>query len=254
MQDGNRFAITSSNAAITNNSSANGGGVYLDTSSTFNIASGSITNNTVTANGGGVYFAGSAFNISGSADISENVKGGTISNGSLSGGTANNIYLPNNKTITITDALTGTNKIGVTTEAIPNTSSYVTIAGGNTNYVHPYNFQYENDDTPISVITNGNNATLVACKHSRGTEWVSDSINHWHKCSICEGKADTAAHSGGTATCQAKAVCDTCKQPYGALGSHNPAATWSKDASGHWYACQTANCNEIGRASCRERV
>ena len=164
--------------------------------------------------------------------------------GELSSGTANNIYLPNGKTITISRELTSTTPIGVTTEATPNTSSYVTIAGGSTNYVHPNNFQYENDDTPISVITNGNNATLVACKHKRGTEWASDSINHWHNCSICTGKADTAAHSGGTATCQAEAVCDTCKQPYGALGNHTPATTWSKDASGHWHACQTANCSE----------
>lgn len=195
MQDGNRFAITSSNAAITNNSSANGGGVYLDTSSTFNIASGSITNNTVTANGGGVYFAGSAFNISGSADISENVKGGTISNGNLSGGTANNIYLPNGKTITISRELTSTTPIGVTTEAKPDASSYVTIASGSTNYVHPDNFQYENDTTPISVITNGNKATLVACKHNLGEDWSTDDSNHWHTCSICNGKGGTATHN-----------------------------------------------------------
>lgn len=51
-------------------------------------------------------------------------------------------------------------------------------------------------------------------------------------------------HSGGTATCQNKAVCSTCNKPYGNLGSHVPASTWSKDASGHWHACQTPNCNE----------
>ena len=75
-------------------------------------------------------------------------------------------------------------------------------------------------------------------------DWKSNDTNHWKEYSCCRAHAEDAAHSGGTATCQNKAVCSTCNKPYGDLGSHVPASTWSKDASGHWHACQTSNCNE----------
>ena len=75
-------------------------------------------------------------------------------------------------------------------------------------------------------------------------DWKSNDTNHWKEYSCCGVHAEEAAHSGGTATCQNKAVCSTCNKPYGDLGSHVPASTWSKDASGHWHACQTPNCNE----------
>lgn len=75
-------------------------------------------------------------------------------------------------------------------------------------------------------------------------DWKSNDTNHWKEYSCCGVHAEEAAHSGGTATCQNKAVCSTCNKPYGDLASHVPASTWSKDASGHWHACQTPNCNE----------
>lgn len=75
-------------------------------------------------------------------------------------------------------------------------------------------------------------------------DWKSNDTNHWKEYSCCRAHAEEVAHSGGTATCQNKAVCSTCNKPYGNLGSHVPASTWSKDASGHWHACQTPNCNE----------
>lgn len=75
-------------------------------------------------------------------------------------------------------------------------------------------------------------------------DWKSNDTNHWKEYSCCRAHTEEAAHSGGTATCQNKAVCSTCNKPYGNLGSHIPASTWSKDASGHWHACQTPNCNE----------
>lgn len=52
------------------------------------------------------------------------------------------------------------------------------------------------------------------------------------------------AHTGGTATCQKRAVCAVCGAEYGDLSGHAPAAQWSKDESGHWHACQTEGCTE----------
>ncbi len=75
-------------------------------------------------------------------------------------------------------------------------------------------------------------------------DWKSNDTNHWKEYSCCRAHTEEAAHSGGTATARTKQYALPVIRPYGNLGSHVPASTWSKDASGHWHACQTPNCNE----------
>ena len=299
-----------------NTATGDGGGIAVKNGGALTINGGSITGNNAAGNGGGVYFNSknsNAIKISGGIDISGNTKNSVN----------NNVYLPTNKYITIAGELTGGNKIGVTTEATPDSSSYVRIATGHKACADPEKFLYENDNTlSVSTVISGSSAKLVVCKHSLSSDWSTDSSSHWHQCSICKGQkdtaahtydrevavegykksdatctskaayykscvcgakgtetfesgelnsdshtgslsdwksddsnhwkeysccgahVDTAAHTGGTADCQNRAVCDTCNQPYGNLGSHDPASIWSKDASGHWHVCQTANCTE----------
>lgn len=59
------------------------------------------------------------------------------------------------------------------------------------------------------------------------------------RCGIDDGNTIPAAgHQGGTATCQAKAVCEVCHEPYGDLGDHKPDETdYIADEDGHWFAC-----------------
>ena len=47
-----------------------------------------------------------------------------------------------------------------------------------------------------------------------------DETHHWYVCGKCGAELDRAEHSGGTATCTAKAVCSICQTAYGALGGH----------------------------------
>ncbi len=54
--------------------------------------------------------------------------------------------------------------------------------------------------------------------HDYGTTWKSDANNHWKECE-CGEKSENAAHSGGTATCQAKAKCEVCNAEYGELAA-----------------------------------
>ena len=54
--------------------------------------------------------------------------------------------------------------------------------------------------------------------HDHGTTWVTDANEHWNECA-CGDKANKAAHSGGTATCQAKAKCEVCNAEYGELAA-----------------------------------
>ena len=56
-----------------------------------------------------------------------------------------------------------------------------------------------------------------------------------HKC--CGATvADKEACSGGTATCQKKAVCELCKAEYGELSDH-VYDVWKSDADKHWKEC-----------------
>ena len=48
-----------------------------------------------------------------------------------------------------------------------------------------------------------------------------DAEQHWDECSVCHARVNEAAHSGGTATCTAKAVCSVCHAEYGELAAHN---------------------------------
>lgn len=60
---------------------------------------------------------------------------------------------------------------------------------------------------------------IPAPEHVYG-DWQSDADNHWKACS-CGLTADQAAHSGGTATCKDKAVCEICGTAYGETDSSN---------------------------------
>ena len=88
--------------------------------------------------------------------------------------------------------------------------------------------------------------TVSATGHSWSKEWTSDATHHWHKCETanCDvtknsAKGGYGPHSGGTATCQAKAVCEICGTAYGDL-----------DANGHdwgeWGVTKPATTSAAG--------
>ena len=256
------MTISGSAKIAGNTATGNGGGVCFENGKgTLMLNGGSITGNTATGNGGGVYFKGGAFNISGNLDISGNKKSGAD----------NNVYLPDNKSITVAGALTGSNPIGVTTEKTPDASNYVRIASGSKNYAAPEKFSYENDSTPVSAISKyGSTADLVVCKHNLNSTWSSDSFSHWHECSICKGKDDIAAHTydqktvdeqykASSATCLSgttyyvSCVCGAKGTDTFEIGDKDPdnhSGTlnndWKSDGSKHWkeYSCCGAHAEE----------
>lgn len=69
----------------------------------------------------------------------------------------------------------------------------------------------------------GTGTSIPAGEHTPSSTWNSDGT--YYKSCACGEK--------GTATFE-----------YGALAAHNPASSWTSDASGHWHACQTAGCTE----------
>lgn len=222
---------------ITGNAAGNmGGGVYVGNTSPI-LSGGSITGNTcgANANGGGVdTYNCDAIRFSGNVQITGNVKGGTITNGTLSGGVANNFYLPSGTYITITDELTGSARIGVTTENTPGVGGvkYVTIVSSGskeslqklvTNGVLSYENKNE-DGSPIGLFTKSNrySTSLRACSYDF-SQWAYSDTQHWKKCANCDAEdaVNKTDHSGGTATCTEKAVCTTCGQQYGNTNPNN---------------------------------
>ena len=83
----------------------------------------------------------------------------------------------------------------------------------------------------------------VLADHSYSTAWTTDrnptctaAGSQSHHCTTpgCTAKTgDTAipalGHTGGTATCQKRAVCSRCGAEYGNLGGHNYSTAWTKD-------------------------
>lgn len=93
---------------------------------------------------------------------------------------------------------------------------------------------------------------IPATGHSWKSDWTSDATHHWYECAneSCDvtdnaGKNGYAEHSGGTATCTAKAVCEICKESYGSLDPNNhtdlkhidaKAATAAEEGNiAYWY-------------------
>lgn len=74
------------------------------------------------------------------------------------------------------------------------------------------------------------------------SNWSYDDTDHWKKCTDvnCSEKSESAAHSGGAATCVAKKVCDICGASYGEVNSsaHNMPENWTDGVK----ACQNVGC------------
>ena len=90
-------------------------------------------------------------------------------------------------------------------------------------------------DTPAWKLSNAFDYIKVTLgddhTHTYGTTYSSDSTGHWKTCTECGANGEFSKHTGGTATCTAKAVCETCDQPYGELGAHKLTKTDAKAAT-----------------------
>ena len=84
----------------------------------------------------------------------------------------------------------------------------------------------------------------------QSSDWKSNETEHWQVCT-CGVVFHKAAHSGGKATCKAKAVCDICKESYGSPdpNSHTDlkhidakAATVAEEGNIEYWYC--GGCNK----------
>ena len=85
---------------------------------------------------------------------------------------------------------------------------------------------WENGETLISdeatysmKVSEDLTLTAVFAEHDYADAWQSDEDCHWKECA-CGAISDKEYHSGGTASCAEKAVCEICGRAYGAFGAH----------------------------------
>lgn len=239
-----------------NHANKSGGGIYSN-SNNISIYGGSVTDNSVTKNGkaGGIYVSSSdTLTVGGNVNISGNWQGDSKESGSKS-----NVYLNGNTsgtsaTIVIEKELTGENSsIGVTTAtpvATTKDASVKIAAGKGTYVITDKDKGHFTPDTGYCEVQKKDDGALYL----------------------------THVHSGGTATCTAKAECGGCNAPYGdALGHdfvhhdaqpatctakgleaydtcsrcdysttkveipmtpHTYGETWVKGQDGHWKVCE----------------
>ena len=134
--NGNVTFTMDGGAEVRGNSAVKGGGVYMY-NGTLNLR-GTVTGNNASGDGAGVYVwhpkSGGytpTVNLSGDAAVHGNWKNGALKNGVYvqgENGTANNIYLPEDKTVAVTGSLTGDGTIGVTSGKALEPGAYTTLA------------------------------------------------------------------------------------------------------------------------------
>jgi hypothetical protein len=85
----------------------------------------------------------------------------------------------------------------------------------------------------------------AAPSHTYSSSWSADSSAHWHECSKCGDKKDSASHTAGPAATESTAqTCTVCQYIIApALNhTHNYSSAWSSNASEHWHDC--SGCSE----------
>ena len=218
-----------------------GGGVWVHIDGTFCMKGGSITGNTAypyynynKANGGGVYCRG-RLELSGSPVIEGN---------KLTTGESNNLVSYMNKT-KITDTLNSDAKIYVYMKDTSKQDQTLATVDPSVSSFDAKNIFYCDNANFVSDFDAANNTIKWTTHTHDWGAWTSNGDGtHTRICLSDTSHTETADCSGGTATCQSKAVCTICGGEYGDFASHNfDVSSWGyKGADGHAHVCKTAGC------------
>ncbi len=244
---------------ITGNKAERGGGVYNIGNSI--LTAGNITGNNCTGttnygSGGGIYNVGT-LTMSGTPKVTANKMGGTFENGTLTGGTEDNVYLYGNSAAIKSTGLADGASVGITAKKLGNT-----VVNGTTSTTG-----FFSDNAGYYLVANSEYTCLKLQElqeHRWSAEWTSDDTYHWHKCSDvgCEQTNDYAAHTYGNlipqkdATCietgmKAHYQCSVCEQYFDVQKAVTTLAdlTIAVSSSNHdleHHNVQSATCTEKG--------
>lgn len=103
------------------------------------------------------------------------------------------------------------------------------------------------------VFDNACDTTCDTCGYTRITTHVYNTVKtsateHWKVCDVCklEQVGSRALHSGGTATCTEKAICNGCQKAYGSALGHDFASstTYVSSETQHWKKCNRCDVSD----------
>ena len=167
--------VTVNGGSITGNSASNGGGGIFNSLGTVTLNSCSITGNSAGYGGGGVYNA-STFKVSGNVNIT-----GNTGDTSMSTSSVNNVYLDNERYITVAGSLNSASRIGVKTQTAPTVTDPITFTSGFTANsglsASAAGIVFISDATPgVGVMTSGDELALSPSSGSIGGNALDYSI------------------------------------------------------------------------------
>lgn len=180
-----------------NTASGYGGGIYAwqpyaTGSVTLNLTGGRITQNAAVRNGGGVYVGGDGYESTGDAGkTTANISGNVTIKDNKKGEADSNLFLASGKTINITDELTNTDKIGVTTETAPVDGSPVAVTGDNS---VDYSGKFKSDNTKYEVYNDSNTVKLKLVPYGTSANPATTAA----ELAAALGGSEYAEASGGT--------------------------------------------------------
>lgn len=195
-----------------NTAAASGSGVIVDGGSRFTMYGGAITGNNTTGDVscGGVYVASNGkFTVSGAAEIQDNWRNGTLQNGVYvqGSGTASNVGLTPDTTITIGEGLTDEARIGVSKNLPLTKADNISIATGATKELdYKKIFPLDVNDPDYSVIRDGDgNLSIHLHEHGWTYQLSGDGAT---VTAVCNDAATcpTDGGNGGSVTLKAPAA------------------------------------------------
>ena len=192
-----------------NTAAASGSGVIVNGGSRFTMYGGAITGNNTTGDVscGGVYVASNGkFTVSGAAEIQDNWRNGTLQNGVYvqGSGTASNVGLTPDTTITIGEGLTDEARIGVSKSLPLTKADNISIATGATKELdYKTIFPLDVNDPYYSVIRDGDgNLSIHLHEHGWTYQLRGDGAT---VTAVCNDAA-TCPTDGGSVTLKAPAA------------------------------------------------
>jgi len=119
---------------------------------------------------------------------------------------------------------------------------------GNIEYWYCVDCLAKFDAATAATATKLTDVTVPALDHIFDTKYTYADGYHWNACTgigCTETTAKVACDSAVKATCQQKAVCDTCGNTYTDFAPHDYATEYTTEAGKHWRACKTVGCTAV---------
>ena len=252
--------FTMNNGSISDNSSQNGGGVFLHKGN-FTMTGGSVLDNKAYGFGCSVYMdrntSEDKYNEGGEMLLNGNVIIQTTEKGAE--GLKSNVYLKTGKVITIGEKFSiSEDKIGIHPEEDPNCKDFIPVTkyGDDADYETFENMlevNFSEDRDKQHIIYNDDRVELEGEHVFEEDNWEKTTEEHWHICTVCKTEIDKDKHKCDKPEWWVQDpenhwhICDDCKAEIDKEKHHyDDKDEWVWTDTQHWHECEDCE-RPIGR-------